>query len=110
MRCPKCGGYEWVNEVCKFCGYTPKTKPAMGLGNVDIFKLADGLSEKQKVDKPANLIKESKGEICPKCGLQTLFFIKSSNKFECLNQYCPKRNPPTLTEELNDYFLHSHEE
>ncbi len=111
MRCPKCGGYEWVNEVCKFCGYTPKSiQSRYDLEKVDAFKLADGLTAKQKDDKPIELAKGSKLGICPKCGLQTLMYNKYAKTFECLNRYCPKRNPQTLSEDLNDYFLHSHEE
>ncbi len=111
MRCPKCGGYEWNEGICKFCGYMPKAEPAQGgLGMVDVFKLAEGLAAKEKRDKPVEIDKSSKLRICPKCGLQTLMYNKFANKDECLNKYCPKRNRPTLSEELNDYFLHSHEE
>lgn len=112
MRCPICGNTErFRDDICLNCGQNmnPK-KPRKDLGKVDSSKLANGLAKRRKDDKPEELRKGSKLETCPRCGLQTLWYNKQAKKFECLNPYCPKRHPPTMSEYLTDYFLHSHEE
>ena len=49
MRCPSCGGYEWINDKCKFCGYViPVIKPRFELGKVDLFELVRLLKEKRE--------------------------------------------------------------
>jgi hypothetical protein len=110
MRCPKCGGYRFDSQgICLFCNnnMNPIT-PRKNLGEEDIFKLADNLYDK-KIEKPITP-KGSKTETCPRCGLPTLIYIEKAKKFECMNKYCPNRKPPTISEDLTDYFKHSHDD
>jgi len=47
MRCPRCGGYRIVNNICKDCGTTFSARPKFEpLGKIDVFKLAKLLKEK----------------------------------------------------------------
>jgi hypothetical protein len=111
MRCPKCGGYRFDSQgICLFCNnnMNPIT-PLKNLGEADIFKLADGLHETKKIEKPVAPKKDSKLETCPRCGLPTLWYNDKSKKFECLNTYCPNRKP-NLSQDLTDYFSHSHDD
>jgi len=48
-------------------------------------------------------------ETCPRCGLPTLWYNEKAKKYECLNTYCPNRKP-NLSQDLTDYFSHSHDD
>jgi DNA-directed RNA polymerase subunit M/transcription elongation factor TFIIS len=95
--------------MCKYCPYydAGSTKPHQELEKTDTYKLAHGLARKRKDEPPAKLNKDSKLEICPKCGLQTLWYNNQDKKFECMNKWCPKREPPDasnyLTKNIKSY-------
>jgi hypothetical protein len=92
MRCPVCGGYSWISGVCQICNYSSATKPRFELGNIDIFKMADGLAKKKKED----LLKAEKDRrdkipmlsICSFCQQKSLFYNHIEDKYECLNLKC----------------------
>ena len=108
-----CVYYKDRNKFVAMCLYCPDydKNPIQrkNLGEADIFKLADDLYDK-KTEKPVAPKKGSKTETCPRCGLPTLIYIEKANKFECMNKYCPNRKPPTISEDLTDYFKHSHDD
>ncbi|HEX9897180.1 MAG TPA: hypothetical protein VGA85_05940 [Dehalococcoidales bacterium] len=96
--------------MCRYCpDYDKNSTPRKNLAEADIFKLADGLYTTKKIEKPVAPKKGSKSETCPRCGLPTLMYNEVAKKFECINPYCPNRKP-NLSQDLTDYFSHSHDD
>ncbi len=90
--------------MCKYCPDYDKrsNEPNQELGEVDAFKLAKGLEDKYPLEPPIELNKNSKLNNCPKCGLPTLMYNHRSKKFECINKWCPNREPPSVSKFLTD--------
>ncbi len=83
-------------------------KPRFELEKVDTEKMADELA-KRDTSTPEPLPPNSKlVDTCPKCGLPSLFYNERDRVYECLNKWCPRKTPPTVSQSLTDYFLHSH--
>lgn len=111
MRCPSCGGYEWSDGVCKFCGYLlPKApKPRFDMGNkVDVFKLAEGLKVREEQERRKAIPKLSG---CPHCHKRSLFYNSIGDNFECLNLKCQAYGHPILSssEEYKSILLRQEE-
>lgn len=96
MRCPKCGGCSFDSQgICLYCGNNmqpSQPRRDAGLGKVDIFKLAEGLAEKEKGGTPLTEKRENKLEICPECLEQSLWYNQRDKKYECMNKKCPSNN------------------
>lgn len=93
-RCPSCGGYEWYDGICKHCGYNPPPfKPRVELGEVNVFKLAEGLKKKKEQERRQAIPRLSE---CPYCHEQSLFYNSIDDQFECMNMKgsCPRYNTP----------------
>jgi hypothetical protein len=90
QRCPRCGGYQWYDDVCQSCGYrlpvqTPRL-PHHTLSNRDIEKLHE-LVLKETLGK----IKQSIPRLSDcrlYCHKHSLFYDFIHDQFECLNPNC----------------------
>jgi len=83
-------------EICKNCPfYDPSgsATPRRDLGKVDIFKMAEGLHNKEVQGVKSKIPSLSD---CPECEEHSLRFDYTRNLFECLNRRCPSRGKPIL--------------
>jgi len=103
-------------SACFRCSDYISNKARFELGKVDIFKLAEGLAEKEKRTKEQDKIigdaTQEKHEInlgiCPHCGERSWWLNPYTHKHECMNRKtCPTHSLGTF---LTDYFLHGHPE
>ena len=75
-----------VSGACHSCSYYIDTKrPRFGLGKVDPFKLAEGLTRKKEEERRDKIPLLSD---CSNCGKHSLFYDKIHDKFECLDKDC----------------------
>jgi hypothetical protein len=98
QRCPRCGGYEWSDDVCQTCGYkltiqSPKLPP-QALSNADIKKLHE-LVLKETQERIKQSIPQLSDCILY-CHKHSLFYDFTHDQFECLNPDCEIYGKPIL--------------
>jgi hypothetical protein len=97
QRCPRCGGYQWYDDVCQNCGYRltvqgPKLPPQT-LSNADIKKFHE-LVIKETEEKISQSIPQLSDCIFCDCKRQSLFYDHIHKQFECFNPDCKAHGKP----------------
>lgn len=95
MRCTYCGGERFNSDgICLFCYHSMyPTEPSRDSGEVDIFKLAHGLSKKKR---------EQQGLVIPRlsdciwCSQRSLHYEPKTDTFTCVNRECNMFNKSIL--------------
>lgn len=94
MRCPECGNTVRFDRdgICLFCGHNMNpNRPIQDAGKADIFKLAHGLSKREREGLVIPILSD-----CLRCSQHSLHYDTKYDTFTCVNPNCAMFNKPIL--------------